>query len=158
MLQEEHCCIGQGATIDKHRGKKNEQPPLMISNMRWYDASELPKIDEESIGSSEVVAVTFDGETISTLAVYDYEIEQWFSLANGEYRIMGEPSKWAYAKITPEEISKDVVEQDIKTLMFQWFMALEDEGVDPWEQQPCVIMAERYHYTKDDYDDYLSSL
>lgn len=71
--------------------------PQSVSGLRWYNATELPPLNEEGLGDSEVVLATFDGETIAKLAIYDYEIEQWFALADGEYRIMDEPLMWAKA-------------------------------------------------------------
>ena len=40
---------------------------------------------------------------------------------------------------------------DIETLLGKWFIALEDEGVEPWGVDDCVSMAEKYGYTKEDY-------
>jgi hypothetical protein len=48
--------------------------------------------------------------------------------------------------------------KDIKLLLGKWFSALEDEGVDPWMNEECVKMANKYWYTKDDYQKYLNTI
>jgi hypothetical protein len=48
--------------------------------------------------------------------------------------------------------------QDIKLLIGRWFLALEDEGVEPWEAEECLEMANRYHYTEEDYREHLSTI
>lgn len=48
--------------------------------------------------------------------------------------------------------------KDIKLLLGNWFLALEDEGVDPWMNEDCMIMAKKYLYVKEDYEDYLSTI
>lgn len=48
--------------------------------------------------------------------------------------------------------------KDIKMLIGYWFCALEDGGVSPWTDKECVEMANKYRYTKDDYNEYLSTL
>lgn len=52
----------------------------------------------------------------------------------------------------------DKMNKDIKLLLGKWFSALEDEGVNPWTNEDCVIMAKRNWYTKEDYEDYLSTI
>lgn len=47
---------------------------------------------------------------------------------------------------------------DIYILLGYWFMSLEDEGGDPWGIAECVAFAERYGYTKEDYNKYLSTI
>ncbi len=37
-------------------------------------------------------------------------------------------------------------------------MSIEDEGGDPWRSEECVDMANKYGYTKEDYDRYLSTI
>ena len=48
--------------------------------------------------------------------------------------------------------------KDIKLLIGRWFLALEDEGVEPWEAEECVNMANKHHYTEEDYREYLSTI
>ena len=50
------------------------------------------------------------------------------------------------------------VKQDIKLLISYWFLALEDEGVDPWQNEDCVVMADKYQYTIQDYETFLRTL
>ena len=55
-------------------------------------------------------------------------------------------------------ISKDRMLEDIKTIIGYWFCALEDEGVDPQEDPNCMEFAEKYGFTKDDYDNFLRNI
>ena len=48
--------------------------------------------------------------------------------------------------------------KDIKLLIGRWFLALEDEGVYPWADEECVEMANKHHYTKEDYREYLGAI
>lgn len=48
--------------------------------------------------------------------------------------------------------------EDIKMLIGRWFLALEDEGVEPWEDEECVEMANKHHYTEEDYKEYLGTI
>lgn len=48
--------------------------------------------------------------------------------------------------------------KDIKLLIGRWFLALEDEGVEPWEVKECIEMANRHHYTEEDYREYLNTI
>ncbi len=54
--------------------------------------------------------------------------------------------------------SQPLIEQDIKFLISRWFTSLEDEGVDPWQNDECVAMANKYQYTMQDYQDFLRTL
>lgn len=47
---------------------------------------------------------------------------------------------------------------DIKFLIENWFSALEDEGAEPWEEEDCVRMANKYQYTKEDYKKFLNMI
>lgn len=51
--------------------------------------------------------------------------------------------------MTEQEILKD-----IEFLIGSWFSALEDEGGNPWENEECMSMANKYGYTKEDYQKY----
>ncbi len=55
-------------------------------------------------------------------------------------------------------MSVDELYGDIKFLIGAWFVALEDEGGDPWRNKGCVDMANKYGYTREDYDRYLSTI
>lgn len=55
--------------------------------------------------------------------------------------------------MTEQEVLKD-----IEFLIGSWFSALEDEGCDPWENKECVNMANKYEYTKEDYNNYLRTI
>lgn len=48
--------------------------------------------------------------------------------------------------------------KDIKLLLGKWFSALEDEGADPWVEKDCMVMANKYWYTEEDYKKYLSTV
>lgn len=48
--------------------------------------------------------------------------------------------------------------KDIEFLIGSWFSALEDEGCDPWENEECMSMANKYGYTKEDYKKYCSKI
>ncbi len=48
--------------------------------------------------------------------------------------------------------------KDIKLLIGRWFLALEDEGVYPWADEECVEMANKHHYTEEDYKEYLGTI
>ena len=47
---------------------------------------------------------------------------------------------------------------DIKDLIGYLFSALEDEGCEPWEIEECVNIANKYEYTKEDYQNYLRTI
>lgn len=47
-------------------------------------------------------------------------------------------------------------DKDIKLLLGGWFSALEDEGVNPWMNEDCMKMANKYWYTEEDHKKYLS--
>lgn len=47
---------------------------------------------------------------------------------------------------------------DIEFLIGNWFCVLEDEGYDPWENEECISMANKYGYTKEDYQKYCSKI
>lgn len=76
-----------------------------------------------------------------------------------------------YNLFTPEFVSDEEAEMlyrtirflmgshyDIKILLGHWFSALEDEGVDPWMLKESADMANKYGYTKDDYQKYLNTI
>ena len=48
--------------------------------------------------------------------------------------------------------------KDIKLFISKWFVALEDEGVDPWKQDDCMVVANKYLYTKEDHQKYVNTL
>lgn len=50
------------------------------------------------------------------------------------------------------------IKKDINVLLSRWFCALEDEGVDPWQDEDCMAMAKKYRYTKEDYRKFSTSL
>ena len=52
----------------------------------------------------------------------------------------------------------DKQRKDIKMLIANWFCALEDEGCDPWINEKCIDMANKYHYTEEDYEKYLEQI
>ena len=49
-------------------------------------------------------------------------------------------------------------DRDIKLLIGRWFSALEDEGINPWINEECVEMANKYWYTEADYKKYLNTI
>jgi len=55
-------------------------------------------------------------------------------------------------------MTKQEVLKDIKFLIANWFLALEDEGCDPWENEECMSMANKYGYTKEDYKNYCRTI
>lgn len=48
----------------------------------------------------------------------------------------------------------DEQRKDIKRLIGRWFVALEDEGTDPWMYEECIKIANKYGYTEEDYEQY----
>lgn len=48
--------------------------------------------------------------------------------------------------------------KDINLLLGKWFSALEDEGVDPWTNKDCIMMANKYWYTEEKYKKYLNTI
>ena len=52
----------------------------------------------------------------------------------------------------------DKQNRDIKLLIGRWFLALEDECVDPWTLEECAEIAKKYWYTKEDYKKYLNTI
>ena len=71
---------------------------MLIGNLIWHDSSVLPRKDNDSVGASEVVVVTYDGESITKVAIYDYKVERWYDIGAGEFHLIDEPLYWAYAK------------------------------------------------------------
>ena len=61
---------------------------------------------------------------------------------------------------TLKELNKIIDRQnkDIKLFISKWFVALEDEGIDPWAQDDCVRVANKYWYTQEDYQKYVRTL
>ena len=49
-------------------------------------------------------------------------------------------------------------DKDIKMLIGKWFVALEDEGVNPWMNEECMEIANKHYYTEVDYKSYLRTL
>jgi len=47
---------------------------------------------------------------------------------------------------------------DIHFLINNWFCALEDEGCDPWEDEDCIKIAQKYGYTRKDYQNFLNTI
>lgn len=47
---------------------------------------------------------------------------------------------------------------EMKIFISKWFSALEDEGVNPWMQDDCIRVANKLHYTEEDYKRYLRTL
>jgi hypothetical protein len=48
----------------------------------------------------------------------------------------------------------DEKNKDIYQFISKWFCALEDEGVNPWTDENCIKVANKYYYTEADYLDY----
>lgn len=48
--------------------------------------------------------------------------------------------------------------KDIKLLLGKWFSALEDEGINPWENKECIEIASKHWYTEEDYKKYLGTI
>lgn len=46
----------------------------------------------------------------------------------------------------------------IKALIGMWFVALEDEGIDPWANKECTKIANEHGYTEYNYKKYLSTM
>lgn len=57
-----------------------------------------------------------------------------------------------------DELKFEEIKNDIRVLISRWFAALEDEGVNPWRDEECVAMANKYQYTTQDYQDFLRTL
>lgn len=49
-------------------------------------------------------------------------------------------------------------DKDVNFLLGRWFSALEDEGIDPWTNEECMMMANKHYYTEADYKSYLRTL
>ena len=75
------------------------------------------------------------------------------------YVIISKYEEDSYTR-TLKELNKIIERQDkdIKLFISKWFVALEDEGVDPWKQDDCVRVANKYWYTKEDYQKYVRTL
>lgn len=52
----------------------------------------------------------------------------------------------------------DEKSEDIYQLIGKWFVALEDEGIDPWMNEECIDIANKHYYTEADYKSYLRTL
>lgn len=53
---------------------------------------------------------------------------------------------------------RDTMLKDTHMFIGEWFLALEDEGCDPWETDDCVLMANKYNYTEKDYREFLRAI
>lgn len=47
---------------------------------------------------------------------------------------------------------------EMKMFISKWFSALEDKGVNPWERDDCVIVANKLRYTEEDYKLHLNTI
>ena len=47
---------------------------------------------------------------------------------------------------------------DIKYLISNWIMVLDDDGTDPWRMVECINIMNKYNYTKDDYNKFLKTI
>lgn len=47
---------------------------------------------------------------------------------------------------------EEEVLHDIEFLIGHWFLALEDEGCNPWECEDCIDIINKYEYTIEDYE------
>lgn len=72
---------------------------MLIGNLIWHDSSVLPREDEDSVGTSEPVVVTSDGESIAAVAIYNFEVKRWYDIGAGEFHLIDEPLYWSYAKL-----------------------------------------------------------
>ena len=71
---------------------------------------------------------------------------------------VGDDSTLYVIPFSVEERKSADIKRDIKLLLSRWFLALEDEGVNPWRDEECVAMANKYQYTTQDYQDFLRTL
>ena len=53
---------------------------------------------------------------------------------------------------------RDSILEDIHMFIGEWFLSVEDEGCDPWETDDCVLIANKYGYTEQDYKEYLKTI
>lgn len=70
---------------------------MFTSKLTWYDHSVLPRQDIDSTASSERVIVSYDGESIAAVAIYDYKVMRWYDCGAGGFRLIDDPLCWAYA-------------------------------------------------------------
>lgn len=52
----------------------------------------------------------------------------------------------------------DKQSKDIYQLIGKWFCTLEDVGINPWEDEECIEVANKHWYTESDYKKYLSEI
>ncbi|KAI4445262.1 hypothetical protein C823_007769 [Eubacterium plexicaudatum ASF492] len=57
-------------------------------------------------------------------------------------------------KIKGNRMTEQKILHDIEFLIGSWFSALEDEDCNPWENEVCMDMANKYEYTREDYQKY----
>lgn len=57
-------------------------------------------------------------------------------------------------------MSEREILEDIERLIGSWFCALEDEGLDPWDEDSTntQYFIRKYEYTKEDYTRFLSKI
>ena len=75
------------------------------------------------------------------------------------YIIISKYQEDSYTKLLGE--LNDIIDRqnkDIKMLLGKWFSALENEGVDPWENKDCMTIANKHWYTEEDYKNYVNTL
>lgn len=75
------------------------------------------------------------------------------------YIIISKYQEDSYTKLLGE--LNDIIDRqnkDIKMLLGKWFSALENEGVDPWENKDCMTIANKHWYTEEDYKKYVNTL
>lgn len=75
------------------------------------------------------------------------------------YSIISKYQEDSYTR-TLKALNEVVYKQkkDIKLLIGKWFVALEDEGINPWTNEECVEIADKHWYTEEDYKSYLRTL
>lgn len=84
---------------------------MLISHLTWHSGRNRPKKNTESTSDSDIVVVTFDGKSISAVAVYNYKIRRWYDVGHGEYRLIDKPLYWAYAELQSEITPKSKTHQ-----------------------------------------------
>lgn len=79
---------------------------MQIRHLTWHAGRNRPKKNDDSVDESDIVVVTFDGRSISAVAVYNYKVRRWYDVGHGKYRLIDKPLYWAYAELESPIVPK----------------------------------------------------
>lgn len=67
--------------------------------MKWYTPDVLPQLECGCKDQSVIVLITYDGESVACLGMYDYRRKMWYMDTHEDFVRTDTPLMWAYNKI-----------------------------------------------------------